>query len=65
MTWLLVAPYGGLRVGCARRRLMEVHPAANIASTLRLITLVLLEQTEDWETERRYRSFDSLTQLHG
>jgi hypothetical protein len=32
---------------------------------LRLITLVFPEQTEDWETERRYMSFDSLTQPYG
>ncbi len=46
-----------------RTRLVGIFP--NIASALRLITLVLLEQTEDWETERRYMSFDSLTQLYG
>ena len=46
-----------------RTRLVGIFP--NIASALRLITLVLLEQTEDWETERRYMNFDSLTQPYG
>jgi transposase-like protein len=46
-----------------RTRLVGIFPT--VASALRLITLVLVEQTEDWQTERRYMSLDSLTPLYG
>lgn len=46
-----------------RTRLVGIFPT--VASALRLITLVLVEQTEDWQTERRYMSLDSLAPLYG
>ncbi len=46
-----------------RTRLVGIFPS--IASALRLITLVLVEQTEDWMAERKYMSADSLTPLYG
>jgi transposase-like protein len=46
-----------------RTRLVGIFPT--IGSALRLITLVLAEQTEDWQTERRYMNADSLTPLYG
>jgi putative transposase len=46
-----------------RTRLVGIFP--NIVSAVRLITLVLAEQTEDWQTERRYMDADLLTPLYG
>lgn len=46
-----------------RTRLVGIFP--NITSALRLITLVLAEQTEDWQTARRYMNADVLTPLYG
>lgn len=48
-----------------RRRTKLVGIFPNITSALRLITLVLAEQTEDWQTERRYMNADLLTPLYG
>ncbi len=46
-----------------RTRLVGIFPT--ITSALRLITLVLAEQTEDWQTERRYMNPDFLMPLYG
>ena len=48
-----------------RRRTKLVGIFPNITSALRLITLVLAEQTEDWQTERRYMNADLLSPLYG
>jgi transposase-like protein len=43
---------------CRRRtRVATLFP--NDASLLRLVTAVLMEVTEDWETGRRYLSMDA------
>jgi len=31
---------------------------------LRLISMILLEQTEDWHTDKRYMSEESMAQLY-
>jgi putative transposase len=46
-----------------RTRLVGIFP--NISSAVRLIALILAEQTEDWQTERRYMDADLLTPLYG
>jgi transposase-like protein len=46
-----------------RRRTRCVGIFPNAASALRLITMILIEQTEEWTTERRYLSEDSMQQL--
>jgi transposase-like protein len=46
-----------------RTRLVGIFPST--ASAIRLIALVLAEQTEDWQTERRYMNTESLTPLYG
>ncbi|BDE07528.1 IS256 family transposase ISDha1 [Vulcanimicrobium alpinum] len=46
-----------------RTRLVGIFPT--IASAIRLITLILAEQTEDWQTERRYMNSDLLTPFYG
>lgn len=43
-----------------RRRTRSVGIFPNHASALRLITMVLIEQTEDWATERRYITAESM-----
>lgn len=48
-----------------RRRTSLVGIFPNLTSALHLITLVLAEQTEVWQTERRYMNPDELTPLYG
>jgi len=43
-----------------RRRTRSIGIFPSVASALRLITMVLIEQSEDWMTERRYISPESL-----
>jgi len=47
-----------------RRRTRVIGIFPNIASALRLIGMILLEQTEDWHTDKRYMSEESMTQLY-
>lgn len=47
-----------------RRRTRVIGIFPNIASALRLISMILLEQTEDWHTDKRYMSEESMTQLY-
>jgi transposase-like protein len=46
-----------------RRRTRSVGIFPNHASALRLITMILIEQTEDWAVERRYMSEESMQKL--
>lgn len=46
-----------------RRRTRSVGIFPNHAAALRLITMILIEQTEDWATERRYVSEESMQRL--
>lgn len=43
-----------------RRRTRSIGIFPSVASALRLITMVLVEQSEEWMTERRYMSPESL-----
>ena len=43
-----------------RRRTRSIGIFPNVASALRLVTMILVEQSEDWMTERRYMSPESL-----
>jgi transposase-like protein len=43
-----------------RRRTRSIGIFPNVASALRLVTMILVEQSEDWMTERRYMSPDSI-----
>lgn len=47
-----------------RRRTRAIGIFPNVPSALRLISMILLEQTEDWHTEKRYMSEESITQLY-
>jgi putative transposase len=47
-----------------RRRTRVIGVFPNIASALRLISMILLEQTEDWYTDKRYMSEESMAQLY-
>ena len=46
-----------------RRRTRSVGIFPTVASALRLITMILIEQTEDWAAEKRYVSEESMHQL--
>ena len=46
-----------------RRRTRVVGVFPNAASAMRLIGMVLLEQTEEWETQRGYMSAESMQQI--
>jgi transposase-like protein len=46
--------------GTLRKRTNVVGIFPNRASAVRLISMVLIEQTEDWITERPYMSEDSM-----
>jgi putative transposase len=46
--------------GTLRKRTNVVGIFPNRASTIRLISMVLIEQTEDWITERPYMSEESM-----
>ncbi len=46
-----------------RRRTRVVGIFPNIESALRIITIRLIEETEDWSTERRYMDADLLASL--
>lgn len=46
-----------------RRRTRSIGIFPNHASALRLITMILIEQTEDWAVERRYMSEESMHKL--
>lgn len=46
-----------------RRRTRNVGVFPSIASALRLIGMVLIEQTEEWETQRGYMSAESMQQI--
>jgi len=43
-----------------RRRTRSIGIFPNVASALRLVTMILIEQSEDWMTERRYMSPESI-----
>lgn len=43
-----------------RRRTRSIGIFPNPASALRIVTMILIEQSEDWMTERRYMSPESL-----
>jgi transposase-like protein len=47
-----------------RRRTRVIGVFPNIASALRLIGMILLEQTEDWHADKRYMSEESMAQLY-
>jgi len=47
-----------------RRRTRVIGVFPNVASALRLIGMILLEQTEDWHTDKRYMSEESMAQLY-
>jgi putative transposase len=47
-----------------RRRTRVIGIFPSIASALRLIGMILLEQTEDWHASKRYMSEDSMAQLY-
>lgn len=47
-----------------RRRTKVIGVFPNVASVLRLIGMILLEQTEDWHAEKRYMSEESMAQLY-
>jgi putative transposase len=46
-----------------RRRTRSIGIFPNVASALRLIGMILLEQTEEWQIGKRYMSEASMTQL--
>lgn len=46
-----------------RRRTRAVGIFPNVASALRLISMLLIEQTEEWAIERRYLSEESMHEL--
>lgn len=46
-----------------RRRTRSVGVFPSVASAMRLIGMVLLEQTDEWETQRGYMSADSMRQI--
>lgn len=46
-----------------RRRTRAVGVFPSVASAIRLIGMVLIEQTEEWETQRGYMSADSMQQI--
>jgi len=46
-----------------RRRTRSVGIFPTVASALRLISMLLIEQTEEWTTERRYLSEESMHEL--
>jgi transposase-like protein len=46
-----------------RRRTRSVGVFPSVASAMRLIGMVLLEQTDEWETQRGYMSADSMKQI--
>jgi putative transposase len=47
-----------------RRRTRVIGIFPSIASALRLIGMILLEQTEDWHAGKRYMSEESMAQLY-
>jgi len=47
-----------------RRRTRVVGVFPSIASAMRLIGMILLEETEDWHAGKRYMSEESLQQLY-
>jgi putative transposase len=47
-----------------RRRTRVIGVFPNVASALRLISMILLEQTDDWHTDKRYMSEESMAQLY-
>ena len=47
-----------------RRRTRVVGVFPSVASALRLIGMILLEQTEDWHADKRYMSEESMAQLY-
>lgn len=47
-----------------RRRTRVIGVFPSIASALRLIGMILLEQTEDWHADKRYMSEESMAQLY-
>jgi transposase-like protein len=47
-----------------RRRTKVIGIFPNVASALRLIGMILLEQTEDWHADKRYMSEESMAQLY-
>lgn len=47
-----------------RRRTRVVGVFPSVASALRLISMILLEQTEDWHTDKRYMSAESMAQIY-
>jgi putative transposase len=47
-----------------RRRTRVIGVFPNVAAALRLIGMILLEQTEDWHTDKRYMSEESMAQLY-
>jgi putative transposase len=47
-----------------RRRTKVIGVFPNVASVLRLIGMILLEQTEDWHADKRYMSEESMAQLY-
>ena len=46
-----------------RRRTRVVGVFPSIESAIRLIGMILLEQTEDWEAQRGYMSIESMQQI--
>jgi putative transposase len=46
-----------------RRRTRSIGIFPNVASALRLISMILLEQTEEWQVGKRYMSAESMAQL--
>lgn len=46
-----------------RRRTRSVGVFPSVASAVRLISMILIEQTEEWTTERRYMSAESMQAL--
>jgi putative transposase len=47
-----------------RRRTRVVGVFPSIESALRLIGMVLIEQTDEWESQRGYMSLESMQQIH-
>jgi len=47
-----------------RRRTRVVGVFPSVASAMRLIGMILLEQTEDWYAGKRYMSEESMQQLY-
>jgi transposase-like protein len=48
-----------------RRRTRVVNIFPNEASCLRLVSAILMEKDEDWQTGRRYLSFEGSDFLNG